>query len=99
MPLSSQQVRKLRGLAHSLKVIVIVGGNGLTDNVRHEIDEALGRHELLKVRVKAEDRDERDEVIKDMCEQAGAALIQRIGHVAVLYRRNPENPRVDPGKR
>jgi len=98
MPLSSQQVRKLRGLAHALKVIVIVGGNGLTENVRHEIDDALTRHELLKVRVNAEDREQRDAMIQEMCEQAGATLVQRIGHVAVLYRQNPDKPRIDPGK-
>jgi len=98
MPLSSQQVRKLRGLAHALKVIVIVGGNGLTENVRHEIDDALTRHELLKVRVNAEDREQRDVLIAQICEQSDATLVQRIGHVAVLYRQNPDNPRVDPGK-
>jgi len=98
MPLSSQQVRKLRGLAHSLKVIVIVGNNGLTENVRHEIDDALTRHELLKVRVNAEDREQRDALISQMCEQSDATLVQRIGHVAVLYRQNPDKPRVDPGK-
>jgi len=98
MPLSSQQVRKLRGFAHDLKVIVIVGNNGLTENVQNEIDNALEQHELLKIRVNAGDRDERDEMIASICEQAGAELIQRIGHVAVLYRHNPEAPKVDPGK-
>ena len=98
MPLSSQQIRKLRGLAHALKVIVIVGNNGLTENVVNEIDNALEQHELLKVRVNAGDRDDRDEMIQSMLEKTGAVLIQRIGNVAVLYRNNPEMPKVDPGK-
>jgi len=98
MPLSSQQIRKLRGLAHALKVIVIVGSNGLTENVVNEIDNALEQHELLKVRVNAGDRDDRDEMIQSMLEKTGAVLIQRIGNVAVLYRNNPEMPKVDPGK-
>jgi len=98
MPLSSQQVRKLRGFAHALKVVVIVGGNGLTENVMLEIDNALEQHELLKVRVNAGDRDERDEMIQTILDKTGSVLIQRIGHVAVLYRRNPEMPKVDPGK-
>ena len=98
MPLSSQQVRKLRGYAHSLKVIVTVGNNGLTESVQNEIDNALEQHELLKIRVNAGDRDERDEMIKSICEKSGAQLIQRIGHVASLYRQNPELPKVDPGK-
>jgi len=98
MPLSSQQIRKLRGFAHPLKVIVIVGNNGLTENVVNEIDNALEQHELLKVRVNAGDRDDRDEMIQSMLEKTGAVLIQRIGNVAVLYRNNPEKPKVDPGK-
>ena len=98
MPLSSQQVRKLRGYAHSLKVIVTVGNNGLTESVQNEIDNALEQHELLKIRVNAGDRDERDEMINSICEKSGAQLIQRIGHVASLYRANPEMPKVDPGK-
>jgi len=98
MPLSSQQVRKLRGFAHALKVIVIVGNNGLTESVLNEIDNALEQHELLKIRVNAGDRDERDAMIATICEKTGAELIQRIGHVAALYRANPEMPKVDPGK-
>ena len=98
MPLSQQQVRKLRGFAHALKVIVIIGSNGLTENVETEIDNALEQHELLKIRVNASDRDERDAMIQTICEKLGAELIQRIGHVAVLYRHNPEMPKVDPGK-
>jgi len=98
MPLSSQQVRKLRGFAHALKVIVIVGNNGLTENVVNEIDNALEQHELMKVRVNAGDRDDRDEMIQSMLEKTGAVLIQRIGNVAVLYRNNPEMPKIDPGK-
>jgi len=98
MPLSSQQVRKLRGFAHALKVIVMVGNNGLTENVVNEIDNALEQHELLKIRVSADDRDNRDEMIQTILEKTGSELIQRIGHVAVLFRTNPEMPKVDPGK-
>ena len=99
MPLSSQQVRKLRGNAHALKVIVTVGNNGLTENVVTEIDNALEQHELLKIRVNAGDRDERDAMIEIILDKTGAELIQRIGHVAALYRCNPEMTKVDPGKK
>lgn len=98
MPLSAQQIRKLRGFAHSLKVILTVGSNGLTDNVVNEIDNTLEQHELLKVRVNAGDRDERDAMIQQILEKTGSELVQRIGHVAVLFRVNPEMPKVDPGK-
>lgn len=98
MSLSSRQIRHLRGLAHSLKVIVSVGNAGLTNNIVTEIDNALERHELLKVKVNVGDRDTRDEIIMIIIDKTGAELVQRIGHVATLYRCNPEQERVDPGK-
>ena len=97
-PLTSKQVKYLRGQAHSLKVVVTIGNNGLTDNVAMETDQALERHELLKVRVSASDREQRDAIIEALRERTNSALIQRVGHVATLYRRNIDNPRVDPGK-
>jgi RNA-binding protein len=99
MSLSSRQIRHLRGLAHSLKVIVSLGSKGLTDNVVDEIDNALSRHELLKVRVNVGDRDDRDEMIAEIVERTGAELVQRVGHVATLFRQNPDKPKVDVGKR
>jgi len=99
MSLSNQQIRHLRGLAHSLKVIVSLGAKGLTDSVLDEIDNALSRHELLKIRVNVGDREERDAIIEQIIERTDAELIQRIGHVATLFRQNPDKPRIDPGKR
>ena len=99
MSLSSRQIRHLRGLAHSLKAIVAVGNNGLTDSVVDEIDNTLSRHELLKVRVSAGEREERDEIIQQIVERTHAELIQRVGHVATFFRQNAENPRVDAGKK
>jgi RNA-binding protein len=99
MPLSNRQIRHLRGLAHSLKVVVALGAKGLTDSVVDEIDHALSRHELLKVKVNVGDRDARDEIIEQIVERTGAELIQRVGHVATLFRQNPEKPRIDVGKK
>ncbi|MDT8403077.1 ribosome assembly RNA-binding protein YhbY [Sulfuriflexus sp.] len=99
MSLSNQQIRHLRGLAHSLKVIVSLGAKGLTDSVLDEIDNALSRHELLKIRVNVGDREERDAIIEQIIERTDAELIQRIGHIATLFRQNPDKPRIDPGKR
>ena len=63
-----------------------VGGKGITDALVTEVANALEQHELIKVKVAAEDREARDAMIADLAERAGAALVQRIGHVAVLYR-------------
>jgi len=92
--LSNPQKRHLKALAHSRKPIVIVGDHGATPTVLHEIVQALDHHELIKVRVNAADRDARDRLIADICTTTRAALVQRIGHIATLFRRNHEAPRI-----
>ncbi len=86
MSLTPAQQRHLRKLAHNLKPLVIIGDNGLTEGVINEIDQTLAHHELIKVRVNAMDREERDEMITAMCDELGCDLVQRIGHIAVIYR-------------
>jgi len=84
--LTSAQTRFLRGQAHDLKAMLQVGGKGVTDALIAELDLALEHHELIKVKVGAEDREARDALIDSIAERTGAALVQRIGHTAVLYR-------------
>ncbi len=84
--LTAAQTRFLRGQAHELKAMLQVGGKGITDALVAELDGALEHHELIKVKVAAEDRDARDAMIDHLVERTGAALVQRIGHTAVLYR-------------
>lgn len=86
MTLTEKQKRHLRKLAHPRKPVVIIGENGLSDAVLNEIDLTLAHHELIKVRVNAEDREARAAMIETMCERTGAVLVQRIGHIAVVYR-------------
>ena len=92
--LSNAQKRYLRGLAHDLKPVVMIGAKGVGPSLLAELDQALEMHELLKVRVSAEDRDQRDALTAAVVEGSGAELVARIGHVAVLYRRRSENPLV-----
>lgn len=84
--LTAAQNRFLRGQAHDLKAMLQVGGKGVTDAVVAEIDGALEHHELIKVKVAADDRDARNRLVGELAQRSGAALVQRIGHVAVLYR-------------
>lgn len=88
--LNEAQKRHLRGLAHPRRVIVQTGNAGLTDAVLREIELALDHHELVKIRVVATDRAERDAQIARAVTMTRCELVQRIGHVAVLYRHNPE---------
>lgn len=86
--LNEQQKRHLRRLGHQLKPVVRMGGAGLTPNVLHEIDQALNDHELLKVKIVADDRAERKELIESICHDMEAELVQSIGNIALLFRRS-----------
>jgi len=90
--LTAAQKRHLRALAHSLKPVILMGAKGCTEALLAELAIALDRHELVKVKVTGEDRDERDAVIAQLQTTTGAALVQRIGNIAVLFRRNAEKP-------
>lgn len=84
--LTAAQNRFLRGQAHGLKALLQTGGKGLTEAFYAELDEVLERHELIKLKIAATDREVRDAMIDSVVQRTGAALVQRIGHVAVLYR-------------
>ena len=86
MSLTEPQKRFLKQRAHNLKPVVIVGGAGLSEGVLNELDLTLEHHELIKVRVNAGDRDERDAMIVEMCQKSRCELVQRIGHIAIIYR-------------
>ena len=91
---SEAQKRYLRGLGHKLKPVIQVGDAGLSDAVLAEFESTLAHHELIKVRVRAGDRDQRDALIARLCAAGAATLIQRIGNVALLYRHNPERHKI-----
>lgn len=92
--ITASQKRLLRGLAHPLKPVIQVGGKGVSDTLLAELELALERHELLKVKLAAEDRDTRDAWIAEMVERSRATLIQRVGHTATLYRASSDKPQI-----
>jgi len=94
MDLTERQRRYLRGLAHPLKPVIMIGDSGLTDAVATEAARALHDHELIKVRVRGAEREQRDAVLADLATRTGSALIHRIGHVAVFYRRRADLPKI-----
>jgi RNA-binding protein len=94
MTLNEKQLRFLRGKAHALKPVVMLGHKGLTDNVVAETVQALRDHELIKVRVRASDRTQRESWISQLVSQCSCTLVGRIGHVAVLYRAASPIPRL-----
>jgi RNA-binding protein len=88
MALSSKQKQQLKGQAHRLKPVILVGNNGLSENVNNEIDRALTDHELIKMRINAEDRVLRKALFIEVCELHQAELIQVVGKIGVIYRQN-----------
>jgi RNA-binding protein len=90
MSLSETQKKYLRGLGHQLKPVIMIGDSGLTAGVSKELENAVLHHELIKVSVRVGDRQERDRVIAQICDDHAAQLVQRIGNMALVYRENPE---------
>ena len=71
----------------------MVGQNGLKETIFEEIETALDFHELIKVKIAA-DRKEREEITEEILKQSNAENIQQIGQIVVLFRRNPEKPKI-----
>jgi RNA-binding protein len=94
MQLSERQRRHLKSLAHPLKPVILMGNAGLTDAVVAATAEALEHHELIKVRLPGLEREERDATLAELAGRTGSTMVTRIGHVAVLYRPNPDVPRI-----
>ncbi|MDH3536671.1 MAG: YhbY family RNA-binding protein [Gammaproteobacteria bacterium] len=92
MNLSSGQIKRLRAEGHRLKLkpVVIIGQKGLSENLHNEIEQALDHHEMIKMRIPALDKTDKTELAALICERHGAILVERIGSVLVIYRRNGE---------
>jgi RNA-binding protein len=96
-PLTSARRSELRGEAHKLKPVVMIGDNGLTEKVLAEVDRALKAHELVKVKAFSDDREARDQWLARICEALEAHPVQQIGKVFVVYRENPDKaPKPEP---
>jgi putative YhbY family RNA-binding protein len=93
--LTSAQVRELRARAHGLNPVVSIAENGLSDAVLKEIDVCLKAHELIKIRVYGDSREDRLAYYERICQELAAAPVQHIGKLLVVYRENPEKLTVD----
>jgi RNA-binding protein len=95
MRLSALQKRYLRGIAHSLSPVVMVGQKGVTPAVLKEFDGALSHHELVKVKLADADRDDRALTIEVLRDSSKSELVQSVGRIACFYRRNPQQPKIE----
>ena len=88
--LSNRDRKNLRKLAHSLKPIVMIGQHGFTVAVVSEIDMALIAHELIKIRVRGFERDERRVKVEEVAKELNAEIVSIIGGVVTMYREGSE---------
>ena len=90
LKLTPAQRSELRSQAHGLAPVVMIGDSGLTPAVMKEIDASLNAHGLIKIRVLGDDRDARIAHYETMCADLGAAPVQHIGKLLVIYRPKKE---------
>ena len=92
MKLTNNQKKYLRSLAHDLKPFVMIGQHGLSESVIAEIESTILKHELIKIKLRVSDREEKQEVINKIIELSKAELVQVIGGVLVIYKPFEDNP-------
>jgi len=95
LQLTIAERKEHRAQAHHLDPVVMIGNEGLTPAVRKEVDAALKAHGLIKVRVHGDDRAEREAMYQSLADELGAAPIQHIGKLLVLWRPKPVKARAD----
>ena len=94
MAISPSQIRYLRSLSHGLSPVILLGNKGASGAVVKELDSALEIHELVKVKLSGGDKKERQAQLETLLSGTGAETVQQIGHVAVLFRRNSDEPKI-----
>lgn len=96
--MQSFQKKYLKGLAHGLKPTVFVGQKGVVASVVKALDEALERHELIKVKfIEFKEKNEKGAIVEVLAKESHAELVGLIGHVAILYRqqKDPEKRKIE----
>jgi len=90
MTLTGKQKNYLRGVAHTMNPIVMIGGKGLTDAVMNEIELALEQHELIKIKLPSSDKAEKVALLAQITGKSLSEPVQLIGRVGVIYRAGDE---------
>jgi putative YhbY family RNA-binding protein len=91
LPLTPRQRSHLKGRAHALEPVVFVGQAGLSETVVAELDRALTAHGLIKVKLAGAGREDREALTAEICDRTGAAAVQNVGRVLVLWRPRPDD--------
>ncbi|MBT3195126.1 MAG: ribosome assembly RNA-binding protein YhbY [Candidatus Ruthia sp.] len=92
--LTNNQKKFLRSMGHALKPVVMIGQHGLSESVLAELETTMNKHELLKIKVRADGKDEKQQMINQIVEVSKSHLIQVIGNIMVIYRAFDEDPQI-----
>ncbi|MBN2647089.1 MAG: ribosome assembly RNA-binding protein YhbY [Thiotrichales bacterium] len=84
--LSNNQLKYLRGIAHNIKPMLIIGNNGLSESLMTELENTLSHHELLKIKIAYGEREDRQAIVEQLVQQTGALHVQTIGKTCVIFR-------------
>ena len=95
MALSKKQIKFLRTKCHDLKAVIMMGQKGLTEEVLNEIEIALTHHELVKIKLSADDRELRKQLITEICDKSQSLEVQSIGKTLTIYRVNKNKPVIE----
>ncbi|NLC08555.1 MAG: ribosome assembly RNA-binding protein YhbY [Gammaproteobacteria bacterium] len=95
MSLTQEQKKHFKSIGHHLKPVVTVAEQGLKENLMAELDRALNDHELIKIQLRIAEREDRQTILTELCQQSSSILVQSIGKMALIYRKNPKaNPKL-----
>jgi putative YhbY family RNA-binding protein len=86
--------RDLRALSHHIKPVVWIGAAGMSESVIRELDRALKSHELIKIKVAADERETREAMLEEICQRLSAAPVRHIGRMLVIYRPDVDDQRI-----
>jgi RNA-binding protein len=84
--LSNEEKKRFRAIGHKLKPVIVIGNKGITESLLTELDRALEDHELIKIKLSVEDREDRQPIIEQIRQKTGAEAVQSIGKIVLLFR-------------
>lgn len=93
--LTINQKKFLRGIAHNLNPMIIIGAQGVTESLMAELEKTLAHHEILKIKIAAGEREDRKQVIDFVCAETKAQLVQSVGKVFVIFRAKKKDSQIE----
>jgi RNA-binding protein len=88
--LNSKQIAFLKAKSHSINPVVYIGFKGVTESVINEININLNAHELIKIKIKSDSKDERSAALNLICEEVQAQPVNHVGKLLVIFRAKKE---------